>query len=1015
MNTYMLFTYSSFVSKFPVFIASVPKSLFHSTHSLWLNTKHRLFSKVDWDRVEAGNYAVVDPLIADRILYLSEQDYIIMARVSITNNRTLKVLAAPEDEPPEESAAATASSSSTSSQNSPSDHPFISKMIKDARSNSEKSKILKLFHSPFLDWRSKTDGEWDSMVEVSKGNLRRLLSRWHDIVSWWSRGKLVSTVVTTERSTFSARCLDLYSHNGVTYLIEYLKGCLFIVNSFLGGKRLTIKESPAKVSIKITNGLPSILPLHVRHGIRTHNIHFIHTWTSVLNSYKALKGSWPCVSESLKTIIMAHPSLNYNQYFIGLGLFTAVFWKMIRSLGASLEPDLTVKELFCSSKAGPNHPNVVLGAGRDAFIWHNPDPLTGISSNYIKEWFLLTGDKRLRQLFFKTAKRYEIVTNTLQFVASSIIPTKTYSYEQQFNQYASLIGGYDRRAGKASWDEGVSLTRLLGRLHALFEPAGKVRVVAIVDYWTHCALKPLHDWMFSILKKLPTDATFDQEGALRRFSEKRHRVVWSVDLSSATDLIPLLLYRALFVPILGNQITDLWLKILVGRNFLVPSEVRENGLKGPVTPSDFVRYGTGQPMGALSSWSAMAMVHHFLVQFCAFVEQKELELPRNPARYVSMLSDKIYLHSVMHTASWFMDYLILGDDLVIADEKVALRYIAVCSSLGIKVNLKKSYVSESGFFNFANQSYMGTVNVSPLSLKEFVGVSSLAQRVEMALRATRRGWADLSGTKWVAPFVKLCVRPRFWTVIRDDLSRGLTHPIVAWILSVLLVPGSSRVASSLLPRVSINMFLAGFLRRALIWTKPLESTHSLINEWHHWESIVKILSSAVDRVYLEFLEAREQLEGFQSWSEMTLSPEGAALTKIILHDQVKTDLTRWTELYRRELKKLQIILKLPDVQPHMIEIGTGKTLQELVITLYEASESIPHIPKYLTMDFTAFEDTVSLDRVRDAERFARILTIFSGFEDLHSYTTPGLSSHRPSAQPKSVKKQPFPGEETPST
>jgi hypothetical protein len=67
----------------------------------------------------------------------------------------------------------------------------------------------------------------------------------------------------------------------------------------------------------------------------------------------------------------------------------------------------------------------------------------------------------------------------------------------------------------------VSLSDLvLGRLHALYEPAGKIRVIAIVDYWTQMVLKPLHDWMFKLLKNIPMDATFDQEGKVKAFAEK---------------------------------------------------------------------------------------------------------------------------------------------------------------------------------------------------------------------------------------------------------------------------------------------------------------------------------------------------------------------------------------------------------------------------------------------------------------------------------------------------------------
>lgn len=52
------------------------------------------------------------------------------------------------------------------------------------------------------------------------------------------------------------------------------------------------------------------------------------------------------------------------------------------------------------------------------------------------------------------------------------------------------------------------------------EPAGKVRVFALVDVWTQSILKPLHDSIFSFLRRLPNDATFDQRASVRRCIEK---------------------------------------------------------------------------------------------------------------------------------------------------------------------------------------------------------------------------------------------------------------------------------------------------------------------------------------------------------------------------------------------------------------------------------------------------------------------------------------------------------------
>jgi hypothetical protein len=49
-----------------------------------------------------------------------------------------------------------------------------------------------------------------------------------------------------------------------------------------------------------------------------------------------------------------------------------------------------------------------------------------------------------------------------------------------------------------------------GRLAQKAEAAGKIRVFAMVDVWTQSLLKPLHLALFSFLKELPNDGTFDQ-------------------------------------------------------------------------------------------------------------------------------------------------------------------------------------------------------------------------------------------------------------------------------------------------------------------------------------------------------------------------------------------------------------------------------------------------------------------------------------------------------------------------
>jgi hypothetical protein len=78
-----------------------------------------------------------------------------------------------------------------------------------------------------------------------------------------------------------------------------------------------------------------------------------------------------------------------------------------------------------------------------------------------------------------------------------------------------------------------------------------------------------------------------------------------------------------------------------------------------------VMYRTGQGMGTYSSWAVMALCHHYLV------------------RIAGLRCGRIH----------FQDYLILGDDIVIADEKVALAYIEVMEGIGVAITMIKSVIS----------------------------------------------------------------------------------------------------------------------------------------------------------------------------------------------------------------------------------------------------------------------------------------------------------------------------------
>lgn len=99
----------------------------------------------------------------------------------------------------------------------------------------------------------------------------------------------------------------------------------------------------------------------------------------------------------------------------------------------------------------------------------------------------------------------------------------------------------------------------LGRLSIKEEAAGKARVFAITDSITQTVLKPLHDYVFRLLKTIPMDGTFNQTKPLDRLvdlwksGELKGQTFYSYDLSSATDRLPIKLQSQILALVVGAE------------------------------------------------------------------------------------------------------------------------------------------------------------------------------------------------------------------------------------------------------------------------------------------------------------------------------------------------------------------------------------------------------------------------------------------------------------------------------
>lgn len=218
----------------------------------------------------------------------------------------------------------------------------------------------------------------------------------------------------------------------------------------------------------------------------------------------------------------------------------------------------------------------------------------------------------------------------------------------------------------------------ISRISYFSDKEGKSRVIAIIDYWSQTALKPYHNFYMKLLKGLSRDCTFNHDSY--RFLKSLPGPFHSLDLSNATDRMPMWLQVAIFAHIFGEEKSRAWDRMLTSREFH--------------SKAGLLRYGAGQPMGAYSSWASMAFTHHFIVQYAAYKAGFRKE---------------------------FRSYVVLGDDVVIASDIVASAYRTLLQNFDMPFSKAKTHVSKDSW-EFAKRWYIRKTEVSGFSMAGLMNV-----------------------------------------------------------------------------------------------------------------------------------------------------------------------------------------------------------------------------------------------------------------------------------------------------
>lgn len=337
--------------------------------------------------------------------------------------------------------------------------------------------------------------------------------------------------------------------------------------------------------------------------------------------------------------------------------FTRLLPKLFRRLGLPMLVDLPEGKLHVSGSKGPN----------GLAVWCS-----------LIDWNIINKDyPQLKDDLF-------MINPKLKDLFHSVNPDIATSWEQKW----------------------PSKYNVLRRLTVIKDVDAKSRVVAIGDWWTQSALKPLNDMLLHILKGIKEDCTFGQSIAPFGSREQDYH---SIDLKSATDRFPVVITTKVISLLIGSEAGNAWERLMIETPFMDWSGNKD------------IIYGTGQPMGMLSSWASFALTHHLVVQWAAI-----------RSGYTRK----------------FRAYRLLGDDILIRDNQVASEYLHLLSQLKVEVSQAKTQVSKDSF-EFAKRFFYNEEEVTGFPINGIQEThSNWSELLGVLKEGVRRGYQDIS-LDWV--------------------------------------------------------------------------------------------------------------------------------------------------------------------------------------------------------------------------------------------------------------------------
>lgn len=213
---------------------------------------------------------------------------------------------------------------------------------------------------------------------------------------------------------------------------------------------------------------------------------------------------------------------------------------------------------------------------------------------------------------------------------------------------------------------------VVGRIGLIQEAGYKLRAVANPGRVFQRVLEPFGKVLYDVLRDLPWDCTFQQNKADSAISDRLRSdlKVHSVDLSGATDYFPLDLQEIVLKHVFSRfpKYVDLFTEISK-QEWKVPA-----GFPGDlISQHQTLRWTKGQPLGLFPSFASFALSHGLLL--------------------LGLLGKE-----------WDGEFFVLGDDVVILDDALYVKYRDALARMNCPVSESKT-ISSTNLAEFRSVIY----------------------------------------------------------------------------------------------------------------------------------------------------------------------------------------------------------------------------------------------------------------------------------------------------------------------